>query len=127
MATKNAAFNAAYGNSNGEGDGSYFTVTWILNGTDDGAPIQYAQWADKSVQVGISTDTFGAGTVVFEGSNDGLLWTTLSNPASTALTFTAAGLKQILETTAFVRPRASVAVTTVTVVLFIRRNQPMRT
>lgn len=121
MATKTATITDAMG------DGSAQLVTWTLTGTDDGAPLQFGQWADRSVQVGITGDNFNAGTVVLEGSNDGVTWTTLRDPSSTALSFTAAGLKQVLEAVAYIRPRATVAVTTVNVILFARRNNPMRT
>lgn len=108
-------------------DGSMVTATWLLTATDDGAPISMAEWADKSVQVGIAGDNFAAGTVLIEGSNDGATWTNLRAPDSTALSFTAAGLKQVLEMTTYIRPRVSVTVTNVAVVIAIRRNNSMRT
>ena len=49
-------------------DGSVLKYTWVLTGTDDGAPIPFAQWSDRSVQF---VGTWGGGTVVFEGSNNG--------------------------------------------------------
>jgi hypothetical protein len=121
MATKSATF------SDPIGDGSTALWTWALTGTDDGAPVQFAQWSDRSVQVGISGDTFGGGTVILEGSNDGATWTTIRSPDSTTLSFTAAGLKAILETTVYIRCRASVSVTAVSVILLTRRPNPMRT
>jgi hypothetical protein len=107
-------------------DRSLYTVTWTLTGTDDGGAIKFAQWADKSIQCGITGDTFNSGTVILEGSNDGTTWTQLHDPSNTAIAFTAAGLKQVLEMTAWVRPRASVSVTSVNVVMAIRRQQPLR-
>lgn len=121
MATKNAVF------TDPQGDGSMQLITWALTGTDDGAPVQYGPWADRSVQVGIAGDNFSTGTVIIEGSNDGVTWTTLRAPDSTALSFTAAGLKEVLEMTAYIRVRASVAVTAVTAILCARRAQPLRT
>jgi hypothetical protein len=60
-------------------------------------------WSDRSVQV---SGTFGAsGTVVWEGSNDGVNFFTLSSPQGTSLTFTSGGLKQVLEGVQFARPR----------------------
>lgn len=109
------------------GDDSIQTYTWALTGTNDGAPAQLPEWADRSVQVGISGDTFNAGTVIIEGSNDGVTWTTLRDPASNALSFTAAGLKQVLEATLYIRPRASVSVTAVSVIMMLRRANPLRT
>ena len=120
MATQKATFGA-------KDDGSMVTATWLLTATDDGAPIAMAEWADKSCQVGIAGDAFAAGTILIEGSNDGVTWTNLRAPDSTALSFTTAGLKQVLEMTAYIRPRASVAVTNVAVVIALRRNNSMRT
>ena len=64
-----------------------------------------ALWSDRSIQV---NGTFGAsGTVVWEGSNDGVNFFTLTAPAGTSLTFTAAGLKQVLEGVLYARPRVT--------------------
>ena len=120
MATQPAAFKEI------TGDGSCVTVTWVLTGTDDGAPLPYSQWADKSIQIGTTGDTFNAGTVILEGSNDNVVWTQLRDPSSTVIAGTANTLKQVLEMTAYIRPRASVSVTSVTCILCVRRQQPMR-
>lgn len=121
MATKNASFVVNPG-----GDGSLEIITWALTNTDDGAPVQVAQWADRTVQVGIAGDNFNTGTVIIEGSNDGITWNTLRSPDSVLLVFTAQGLKEVLEMTAYIRPRASIAVTNVSVVMAARRAQPLR-
>lgn len=121
MATQNATL------SDPQGDGSVITAKWVLTNTDDGAPFFAPQWADRSAQVGITSDTFGTGTIVIEGSNDGTTWTQLRNPQGVSLAFTAAGLNQILENTTYIRPRASAAVTSVTIILCARRATPMRT
>lgn len=83
-----------------------------LTGTDDGAPGDVVQYPDKSVQL---LGTFGGGTVLIEGSNDGgTTWATCNDAGTgAALSFTAPGIKQILENPQRVRPRASVGVTTV--------------
>jgi hypothetical protein len=123
MATKNATVSRM-----GQGgDDTAMTFKWVLTGTDDGAPLEFLPWADRSVQVGSSGDNFNGGTVLLEGSNDGVTWTTLRDPTHTALTFTAAGLRQVLESTAYIRPRASVAVTSVQVILAVRRASSIRT
>ena len=127
MATVKATFSTG---ATASGNGDVQLVTWLLTATDDGSPlgIEWANWADRSVQVGITGDNFNAGTVVIEGSNDGTTWTTLFAAAPlAALSFTAAGLKEIVEMTAYIRPRASVSVTSVNVVMAIRRAQPLRT
>ena len=55
----------------------------------------------------LTPGTFSAATLVFEGSNDGTNYFTLSNPSGTALSFTAAGLMQVTEATAWVRPHVT--------------------
>lgn len=99
------------------------SVTWgaLANG-EAGAPIaaDQALWSDRSVQV---TGTFGAaGSVSIEGSNDGVNYFTLNSPQGTALTFAAAGLKQVLEGTLWLRPRVTAGdgTTSLAVVLMLR-------
>ena len=76
----------------------------LLNG-DNGAPLQMSAWQDRTVQI---TGTFGiAGTIVIEGSNDGVNYKTLRDPGGTALSFTAADLKAILELPKWIRPRVT--------------------
>lgn len=98
---------------------------WTLTGTDTGVLsttgptfVSNPQGTDRSVQV---TGTFGGGTVLIEGSNDGVNWVTLNDLSVSALSFTVAGLKQILELTRYIRPRASVAVTSVVITLVAKR------
>jgi len=104
-------------------DGSVLLVTWTLVGTDDGAPINMTQWADRSVQF---VGTWGGGTVLFEGSNDGTNYATLTDAQTSAISKTADSLEQVVELTRLARPRASVSVTSVVVSLLVRRPQPMR-
>jgi hypothetical protein len=59
--------------------------------------------ADRSVQV---TGTFGAaGSLTIQGTNDLAqgAWATLNDPMGDPLTFTAAGLSQVLECSLFIR------------------------
>lgn len=105
-------------------DGSVLKYTWVLTGTDDGAPIPFAQWSDRSVQF---VGTWGGGTVVFEGSNNGgTTYATLNDAQANAITKTADALEQVVEITELARPRPTVSVTTVTISLIARRQQPMR-
>ncbi len=81
-------------------------ATWVVmaNG-DSGDPVSFASLKDKTVQV---TGTFGAGgTVLWEGSNDGTNYKTLNDVGGTALSWTAASLKGVLENPLWVRPRVS--------------------
>lgn len=109
------------------GDGSVMQVVWAdLTNTDaDGAAVEWCQWADRCVQV---TGTFGGATLTIQGSNDGTNWATLNNAQGTAATFTAAGLKQIVELPRYVRPLLSGGSgSTLAVSLIMRRAQPLRT
>lgn len=95
--------------------------TGLLNG-DDGAPVELATHADRSMQI---TGTFGVGgNVIVEGSNDGTNYAQLSTPASVAIAFTAAGIKGILELPRYIRPRVTAGdgTTTLVATLLVRRN-----
>lgn len=82
--------------------GSYNILWETLTNGDTGSPLLCPHLADKSIQV---TGTFGSGgTVVLEGSNDGSNWETLNDPQGTAISFTAAGMYQVLENTKMIRP-----------------------
>lgn len=109
----------------GGGDGSVKKFVWTLAGTDDGAPMRFSEWSDRSVQF---VGTWGGGTVVWEGSNDGgTTWATLTDPQTTAISKTANALEQVIEVTELARPRASVAVTSVVVSVVVRRQNNLRT
>lgn len=93
-------------------------TTWaaIPNG-NSGLPQNCASYNDKCVQV---TGTFASATFSIEGSNDGVTYFALHDPAGAALTFTSAGLKEILENPVYIRPGLSSAgdgTTSLTVVL----------
>lgn len=108
-------------------DGSILKYTWVLRGTDDGAPMPFVQWADRSVQIGGTDDTWGGGTVVWQGSNDGgKTWFTLTDAQTTAISKTSSALEQVVEMTELARPVATVSVTQVTVTCVARRQQPLR-
>ena len=108
----------------GSQDGSVLKFEWTLTGTNDGAPMQFAEWADRSVAM---TGTWGGGTVVWEGSNDGgVTYYTLNDPQAVAISKTANALEQVIEVTEYARPRASVGVTSVVVSVVVRRQNNMR-
>ena len=100
-----------------------FTWSGLLNG-DDGAPIEWAAYADRSVQV---LGTFGAGgSAQMEGSNtDGSLnFIPLTDPQGNALTFTSGRIEQLEELTKQVRPHVTAGdgTTNLTVVVLARRG-----
>lgn len=76
------------------------TASWALGNADTGNAVDMHRWADRTVQV---LGTFGGATVTIQGSNDNTNWVTLNDSGSTALTFTAAGMKLILENPIYVR------------------------
>jgi hypothetical protein len=97
-------------------------VSWTALATgDDGTPEQSAHFADRSVQV---FGTFAAGTVIIEGSNEATptTWATLTDPAGLPISFTAAGLKQVVENARHIRPRVTGgAASGMSVILVARR------
>jgi hypothetical protein len=100
-------------------------VRWsnLTNAPDDGEAVELAGYADRSVQV---QGIFDTTTVVIEGSNDGVNYHTLTDPQGTALSFTAAGLRAILQIARYVRPRVTAggAGTDITVTMFMRGVKP---
>lgn len=100
--------------------------SWALTGADgEGQWIEMSAWQDRTVHL---FGTFNGATVVIEGSNEAAPTVggagnaiTLRDPASNSLSFTAAGMKAILELPRWIRPRCSSgAVTAVTVIINAR-------
>ena len=111
------------------GDGSVMLATWnALDATNNvGNAINFAQWADRSVQM---NGTFNSATVVWQGSNDGgVTWTTLTNPQGTAISHNAAAMDAVTEVCQLARPNSSGggAAQSVIVAAVLRRANPMRT
>lgn len=105
-------------------DGSVRLYSWaMVTLNDTGAPIPFAQWADRSVQF---NGTWGGGTIVWEGSNDGTNYETLNDAQGSAISKTANALEQVVEITQFARPKVTTGVTGVTVTCLVRRQQPLR-
>lgn len=106
--------------------GSTARVTWTPLTTTNavGSPVAAPDHAVKEVQV---FGTFGAGgTVVLEGSLDGgTTWATLNDVQGNALSFTAARIEKVQETSASVRPSVTAGdVTTSLTVVMILRTDP---
>ncbi len=81
------------------------TVTWtaLVKG-DTGTPFRMPTFADRSVQI---DGTFDTGTIVIEGSNDGVTYYTLSDSLGNAISRTTAALKAISEMTVWIRPNVA--------------------
>ena len=119
MATIVPTFSKIRGPSGGI-DAVVANWTPLANSGDIGQAIQRVDISDRSVQV---TGTFAGATIVFEGSNDGVNYFTLSNPAGTALSFTAAGFMQVNQPSAWVRPHVTAGSgASLTVTLAARRT-----
>ena len=79
-----------------------FLSQWqALVSGEEGEPIAFAQFTDKSVQV---SGIFGGASISFVGSNDGTEYAPLTDPQGNALTFISAKIKLVSEATAFVKP-----------------------
>lgn len=95
------------------GEHGVAVVSWPALGHDDiGGQAGMAHYPKKSVQ---ASGTFSTGALTMEGSNDGVNWATLHDLKGNAVTFTAAGIKQISENTRFIRPNANSVITQVAV------------
>lgn len=103
-------------------DGEFVSWTPLTTTNADGGPSQFVGSGYRSIQV---TGTFGVGgTVVVEGSLDGTNWFGLRDPSSTAISFTAAGIKAVLEAVPYIRPRVTAGdgTTSITAIIYHRRN-----
>lgn len=101
-------------------DGKVYTWAPLTTTNADGEGAGYPGSGDRAVQV---SGTFGAGgTVIVEGTTDGTNWSQLRDPGGTVLSFTAAGLKAILEHVVAVRPRVTAGdgTTSITANLVVR-------
>lgn len=111
----------------GSGDGSIKRVVWTpVTEADSCAPVQLANFADKSIQ---ALGTFGGATVALHGSNDGgVTYAALNTPASVAIGLTAAGIKAVLENTEYVKPVMTGGTNqSLTIALVARLANPLRT
>ena len=108
-----------------------YQIQWLgLTPGDSGAaggnpaplPTDLIPWLDRTFQV---EGTFGVGgTLVIEGTNDGVHWETLTNPQGASMIFTAAGIMQVTEVVMQMRPRVTGGdgTTTLNVTAFYRRT-----
>jgi len=96
-------------------DGDYVALAaWTLTGTDDGSALYipnalYTMW--------MALGTFGGGTITIECSIERTVstWASVTTQTGTTLTFTAAGVRRSEGAYVWVRPLASVSVTSVVV------------
>ena len=99
-----------------------FTWATLTNTNNTGVAIEFGHFADRSA---IARGTFGSGdAVIIEGSHDGTNFYTLTDAFGNALSMTSAGIKQITELVAYLRPRVSGSSggSNITVTLLTRRH-----
>jgi hypothetical protein len=105
-----------------------FTFEGITTTNTVGAAVPFAEFADRTIQL---VGTFGAAaTVVWEGSNNGVDFATLTDPQGNSISKTSAGIETIMEITEWARPRLASGgdgSTDIDVILLCRRQNPMRT
>lgn len=82
----------------------FIVNSWALTDGDDGDPLEFTDYADRTVQV---NGTFGGATVVIEGSLDGTNYHTLTDPVGNELSFTSADMATVMECVQYLRPRVS--------------------
>lgn len=100
--------------------GGAVLVTWTgLTPGDTGQPFGGPLYGDRTVQFG---GTFGASTVILEGSNDGATYRTLTDPQGNALSATSAAMEQVMETPRWSRPSVSAGAGSITVTMYARRT-----
>jgi hypothetical protein len=100
------------------------TWTPLTTTNSDGDPISYASNGMGGVTFQVN-GTFGSGgTVLVEGSNNGINWYTLSDQANSPVSFSAAGLKTVRDQPLFMRPRVSAGdgTTSITVVAALQKT-----
>lgn len=88
---------------------NHHVATWtpLTTTNADGNPMSYASNGMGGVTFQIG-GTFGAGgTVVVEGSNDGVSYFTLNDQANAAVSVSAAALKTIRDAPLYIRPRVT--------------------
>ena len=95
-------------------------ISWDLTGPNEsGESIEMPGSSIRSVQI---DGTFNGSTCLFEGSNDGVTWFTLTNPQGVAISTSADSLDAIQELTRFVRPTVTGLVEMeITILLLVKK------
>lgn len=87
------------------GDRGVHTVTWeAMGNADTGSALEMPGASDRSIQM---AGTWGSATIVLQGSNDGVNWSTLTDPQGNAISKTADSIEMITELTRYIRPVSS--------------------
>ena len=104
------------------GDKSVRKIVYTLTTADpNGSAFPAQDFIHKSIQ---ADGTFGGATVSFDGSNDGVNFYPLPDLGNTAIALIAAGLKQSMNVSAWIRPRLSVVGVGATIVVCVVMHAP---
>lgn len=110
------------------GDGSTLRVVWTpVTAADTCAAVKFPELADKSIQV---LGVFDSVNVAVHGSNDGgTTYAALNDPGGTVIDITAAGIKQVLENTEYVKPipLTGGGAQSITIAMLFHLSNPKRT
>ncbi|KKL99132.1 hypothetical protein LCGC14_1817450 [marine sediment metagenome] len=81
-------------------------LTQADTGAIVGPELGMGTFADKSIFME-SPAAWGGGTIILEGSNDGVVFVGLNDPQGSPISFTVDAIVQILENPLYIRPRAT--------------------
>lgn len=111
---------------NGDGSVVYFVYEALTETNDNGAPIEWTEYADRSIHF---VGDFGTGgTIQWQGSNDGTNWLTLNDADGNPISKTATALEAVMELSRYARPYVSEGTSVdLDVYVVCRRANPMRT
>lgn len=86
--------------------GQKILASWTFAGNFTGTAFEVPGMSDRCVQM---KGTWDSASISLKGSNDGTNFEILRDPAGNSLTFTADGLKQVLENPRYLSPVSSSA------------------
>lgn len=110
-----------------KGAGYAYQVIWTpVTNADACLPVEYPEFADKSLQV---SGTFDSASVALHGSNDRSNFAALNDASGTVIAITTAKIKAVLENTIQVKPVATGGAGTqsLTISMLIHLSNPLRT
>jgi len=100
---------------------SVLQTTWVLGNADSGTPEEFSRYPNKSIQIGTTGDVFGGATVLVEGSDDNVTYTTIKDVSGNSVSTLTATRYDVVDIPYFIRPRSSGGTgTSVTVKMTVR-------
>jgi hypothetical protein len=86
---------------------SVLQSTWVLGDADSGTLEQLSRYPNKSIQIGTTGDVFGGATVLVEGSDDGVTFTTIKDIQGNSVSTLTATRYDVTDIPYHIRPRSS--------------------